>query len=320
LLFLLFSIILILLIGLRYEVGGDWYRYLVVYSYLDAGSFIENFRGNDIAYEFLYWLSIRFFNNIYFVNLVSAAIFVFGLVRFCRTMPMPWLALLVSSPFLIVVVSMGYTRQAAAVGILMLALISLMKGKRFNFYALVILGALFHKTLIFMALIDFLYNRKKYGFLSIFSIISISIALYIVLLPYFEHLIYYYVTTKYHDSGGALVRVFMSTFAGIVFLIFRKRFKETFHDENLWLIFSLISIALLPLAIYYSTFTDRIAIYFIPLQLVVFSRIPILISSTNNRTLFVIAVIFLYLSVMFVWLNFANHAYVWLPYKNVLLT
>jgi len=173
-LFWSFGFVLILAIGFRYEVGGDWDRYLFVYSYLDTGSFIENFRGRDIGYEFFYWISIHFFNSIYFANFASAIVFVFGLIRFCRIMPMPWLALLVSIPFLVVVVAMGYTRQAAAVGLLMLALVSLIKEKRINFYIYIFLGALFHKSLIIMLFMDFFYNRKKIGILSIIALVLLA--------------------------------------------------------------------------------------------------------------------------------------------------
>ena len=319
-LFWSFGFVLILAIGFRYEVGGDWDRYLFVYSYLDTGSFIENFRGRDIGYEFFYWISIHFFNSIYFANFASAIVFVFGLIRFCQIMPMPWLALFVSIPFLVVVVAMGYTRQAAALGMFMFALVSLIKEKRINFYILIFLGAvLFHKSLLITIFIDFFYNRKKLGILSIIALVLFVSVFVIWILPLFKHLIYYYVTTQFHHSEGAVIRVVMSTFAGIIFFIFRKRFKRTFHDENLWLIFSLVSIALLPLAFSYSTFIDRIAIFFIPLQLVIFSRVPMLIYSTYYRTIFIVATITLYVCVLFVWLNFANHAYLWVPYKNILL-
>ena len=314
-----FGLVLILAIGFRHEVGGDWDRYLFVYSYLDTGSFIENFRGRDIAYELFYWVSIHFFNGIYFANFASAIVFVYGLIRFCRIMPIPWLALFVSIPFIVVVVAMGYTRQAAALGLLMLALVSLIKEKRINFYIFLFLGALFHKSLLIMLFIDFFYNRKKIGISSITVLVLLVSVFVIWLLPLYEHLIYYYVTTQFHQSEGSVIRVVMSTFAGIIFFIFRKRFKGTFHDENLWLIFSLVSIALLPLAFFYSTFIDRIAIFFIPLQLVIFSRVPMLIYSTYYRTIFIVATITLYVCVLFVWLNFANHAYLWVPYKNILL-
>jgi hypothetical protein len=111
----------------------------------------------------------------------------------------------------------------------------------------------------------------------------------------------------------------MTFSTAIVFFIFRARFKKVFQDEKLWLIFSIISILLLPLAFFYSTFADRIAIYFLPLQLVVLSRVPVLITSKYNQSLFVVGVVITYSSALFVWLIFGKHSSFWLPYKNILL-
>jgi hypothetical protein len=315
----LIGLIFALIIGFRYEVGGDWDRYLFVFSYLDSASFFENYRAKDIGYEFLYWVSINYFDGVYFVNMVSALIFISGLIRFCRILPLPWLALLVSTPFLIVVVSMGYTRQASAVGLFMWGLVDLMKGKRMNFYLFTIMGSLFHYTVLAMLPIGIIYNLKKINFFKIVLVASvIFIVTYVIFLKEIEHMVYYYITIKYKHSEGAVIRVLVTFFTAIIFFIYRNEFKKNFHDEKLWFIFSLISIAMLPLAIFYSTFADRIAIYFIPIQLVVLSRVPVIIVSKYYRTLFVLGTVVLYFSILFVWLNFGKHSIHWLPYQNIL--
>lgn len=61
--------------------------------------------------------------------------------------PHPWLSLLLAVPHLIVVVAMGYTRQEAALGLLMLGLASLLRTEslpRFIFWVAV--AALFQKA------------------------------------------------------------------------------------------------------------------------------------------------------------------------------
>ncbi len=154
-------IVLVLIIGFRHEIGGDWDRYLFVYNYLDNGDFLDKSKARDVGYEFIYWFFIRFNNGIYLVNLIIAIFFVTGLLRFCRTMPLPWIALFISIPFLVVIVSMGYTRQAAALGFLMWGLVDLTKGRNKTFYASIIIGSLFHYTVIFMLIIGSMYTSKK---------------------------------------------------------------------------------------------------------------------------------------------------------------
>ena len=63
-----------------------------------------------------------------------------------------------------------------------------------------------------------------------------------------------------------------------------------------------------------STALDRVALYMIPLQLAVFSRIPSLNGSDIFSKSISLLIIFFYLVVMMVWLNFANHADLWIPY------
>lgn len=315
---------LVILIGLRHEIGGDWFRYLNTAYGINKGDNFDflSFYTGDYGYRLIHWVSVNYLNGIYSTNLISSIFFVGGLIRFCRAMPIPWLALFISVPFLIVVVSMGYTRQAAAVGFLMWGLIDLINGKKANFYICLLLGALFHYTVLIMLPIGIIYHSNKGNFsrnLIIFLILILSsLSVYYLFISKIEHMIYYYITIKFHHSDGALVRVFMNSFSAIIFFIYRDRFKKAFHDEKLWFIVSVVSILMFPLALYYSTFTDRIAIYFLPLQIVVLSRIPILIASRYYRTLFIFGVLLLYIAALFVWLNFGNFSSFWLPYQNIL--
>jgi len=62
---------------------------------------------------------------------------------------------------------------------------------------------------------------------------------------------------------------------------------------------------------------DRVALYMLPLQLVVFAHLPDIFGRKNQG--FVVAgVVVYYAAVQFVWLNFASHAFAWLPYRNYL--
>ena len=100
LMFWLAGIVTVVLIGYRHEVGGDWDRYISIYAYhKNTVLNFSNFTSGDYAYETIHWFSLNYLNGIYATNLICAAIFVYGLFKFCRTMPFPWLALFVSIPF-----------------------------------------------------------------------------------------------------------------------------------------------------------------------------------------------------------------------------
>lgn len=321
----LYGIFLLVIIGLRHEVGGDWKNYIENYSWLRESGFsvlmtIKSLSA-DVGFNVIYWCSLRFFDGIYTANLICAAIFIAGLLRVCKNMPIPWLALSVAIPYLVVVVAMGYTRQAAAIGFLMWGLIDLMNGKPMRFYGIILLGTLFHKTALFILPVGFLYVNSIRNFKnSLIFILFFAIACVAFLADHFSNLMQYYVTdTQGMESSGAFIRVMMNVLAALVFLNFRKAWTERYSDARLWLIFCVISIIMLPLTVVISTTIDRMALYFLPMQLVIFSRVPMLIGSTYNRTLFVLVVLLFYITTLFVWLNFGNFSSHWLPYQNILI-
>ncbi len=123
--------IFILIIGFRYEVGGDWFNYIGHYDHIVGLELKEAMRGGDPAHKFLNWLMARWDMGVYGTNVIYGAIFMWGLIRFSRQQPYPWLAIVAAVPYLITVVVMGYSRQAVAIGIFLLA-ISYLDEKKFK--------------------------------------------------------------------------------------------------------------------------------------------------------------------------------------------
>ena len=68
-----------------------------------------------------------------------------------------------------------------------------------------------------------------------------------------------------------------------------------------------------------STAVDRVALYFIPIQLVVFSRLPYLARKQVAPVVMKVMIVLGYTAVLFVWLNFATHSKYWIPYQNLFL-
>ena len=115
-----YFIFLFFMIGLRHEVGGDWLQYLYLLEVGKNLSFSESVIFSDPAFGTINWIAAQYNFGIYFVNSIFALIFTWGLLVFCRSQPLPWLALVVAVPYLITVVAMGYSRQGVAIGLIML--------------------------------------------------------------------------------------------------------------------------------------------------------------------------------------------------------
>ena len=70
-----------------------------------------------------------------------------------------------------------------------------------------------------------------------------------------------------------------------------------------------------------STPIDRLALYLIPIQIVVLSRLPGLFAHADRPTMSIVTAVVAYsLAVQLVWLTFGQFAWAWLPYQNYLWT
>ena len=105
-------------------------------------------------------------------------------------------------------------------------------------------------------------------------------------------------------------------------LSMRPRFQLTHAHRLMWTWMALGSLALLILLLLSpaTTALDRLALYLIPLQLFVISALPdaLGISSRVKAQWLGVGLVF-YGLVHFIWLQFAAHAFAWLPYKNALI-
>ena len=117
-----------LFIGLRNEVGCDWDQYLGIFQNVKDG-LIENWATLEPAYFTLNSIFSNFEFGIYLVNAVCALIFSYCLIKFCESLPRPWLGLCVAFPYFIIVVAMGYTRQSVSIALFLLAFLGLEKGQ-----------------------------------------------------------------------------------------------------------------------------------------------------------------------------------------------
>ena len=302
-----------LMMGLRHEVGGDWGNYL---PYLDrAGrlSFSESLRQPDAGYFLLNWLGSKW-GGIYLVNLVCAVVLASGTVRFCRQQPWPWVALAAAVPYMLIVVGMGYTRQSVALGFALLGLTELGRGRTYRFVLLVALGATFHKSAVLLIPIAALAASKN-RLLNVVIVGATTALLYYLLLADNSEVMWEnYVVARYQSQGG-LIRVLMNVVPAVLMLMFAKRIAPDAKERKLWLWMALFAIACLPLVLIASTAVDRVALYLIPIQLFVFSRLPRLAKTTPVRTQLVVGILFYYALVQLVWLNFGVHARGWLPYQ-----
>jgi len=315
----------ILMIGLRYEVGGDWEPYLVYLELADEfkdeiGKILSVGNANAIGYMVLNWLAVNLglesHYEIYAVNLVCAAIFMVGLTKYCRKQPMPWLALAVAMPYMVCCVAMGYTRQATALGFLFWGLSFLRPGKELKFIFLILFGSTFHLSLIVtLPIIVFARERILLVYYPFFVLFVVGIFSIIQSLGVYENYeaIYNYTITLY--SAGAQIRAYMNVLPIIVALFFWKRIKRISPDYKIIKWLSIATFFCIPLLSYSTTMVDRFALYLMVVQVALWPRVVAVQRTMLNRTIWSTMIIGYYGLVLFVWFNYAVHAESWLPYR-----
>lgn len=308
---------LTLLIGYRFEVGGDWGNYLRNLELADVESLLESLDRGDPGYRLLEYVSLNLNWGVFGVNLVGAAIFSYGLAVFCRDLPRPWLALAVAIPYLVMIVAMGYTRQGIAIGCAMVGLVALGRQQLLKFLFWVFLAATFHKSAVLLIPIAGLAAVRRKVWAALLAGATTLLAYSLMLEESVEALTTNYLEAEY-QSEGAFVRLAMNAMPALMLLLMAKRFSMSLPQEKLWRWFAVISIALFVFYFYSpsSTAVDRVGLYMLPLQLVVFSYFPEVMGSPQGRnTGLVSLVVAYYAAVAFVWLNFATHAHAWIPYR-----
>ena len=214
--------VLVLIIGFRHEVGGDWISYL---ENLDRTIGIPLYKALNVdpGYNFLNWFGANIFGGIYLVNLICAGLFSWGLLEYCKFQRRPELALLTAVPYIIIVVGFGYTRQAVGLGMGMASLVALQNGRFLRFIVFIAFGMLFHKSLIIFLPFALFYKFKNRLIVASSVLIVLLVVFLVLLQEYINGLISAYIITNY-DSSGAGIRGAMNALPAIIFLVWYKRF------------------------------------------------------------------------------------------------
>lgn len=312
--FLFGALATICMVGLRYKVGPDWNTYVIIFWNAQTNLLSAAMELGDPGYQALNWIAYQLGADIWLVNFFAAAIFGWGLFRFCSAQPAPWVTAAIAVPYMIIVVAMGYTRQSIALGVLMAGLARQGRGASvLNFAVYVAIAATFHKTAVVVFPLVALAGRGS-KFIGFLIAVSASILLYDSFLQSaVNDLIRNYIDSDY-SSQGAGIRIAMNMLAAVLLWVFKGKLGFSPHEAIIWRNFGFAAVmfAVLIFVTPSSTAVDRMSLYIMPLQLAVLTRVALL---GRHRTSGIAGVLIYMFAVQYVWLNFAQHARFWVPYR-----
>lgn len=314
----IYSFALAIFIGGRWKTGGDWgnyYNNLQPFYWLRLGDAAAT--SKDIGYTFLSIVAAQFTTGIVVITMFTGVIMAYALMTFCLKQPRPWLCMAVAFPYLVVACGMGYIRQGIAISFILLGLVALDRERIGRYVGWVTVGALFHATALVLIPLGAVASRRNRLIVITLVAVATVLAFRTLIASRSATLVVNYVDAD-ASSSGALVRAFMGALPGAIFLIFRKQFQLTGTPLRAWMALSAAGVLAVPAVMLYpsSTVIDRLGLYLLPLQCFIFSRVPdALAKNQQQRLLFTVGILLLYITAFFVFMNFGDHAAAWSPYR-----
>jgi len=312
-------IIVAIITGLRFRVGGDWVTYLGYLERSQIASFGESLALADPLYECLNWLASSIDQGIALVNSVVAALFYLGVYRILADVNYRWIAIAAGTPYLFIVVGMGYSRQAMALGFVMMGYAALVQGRSLAFATYALIGSGCHKSaLVVLPLALIVSGRnpvRRVGFASLAAVVGYDV----FVADYADKLQQVYLVEQLTTSQGAGIRLAMNGICGVGILFLRKTATQSSLDHRFWLWLGFASALLWAVFIAlgdYSTAFDRMSIYCMPIQMY-FAQLLVKSSSIHSRATVSVFLGLVYFLVLLIWLLFAAHSQYWLPYQSI---
>lgn len=310
--------VLFLFVAFRFEVGCDWSGYLHQYHFYNRAAITDFLNTREVLwislFRFQHWLELPY----PWINVFAAIIFFAGAHVMARRQPDALAFLIFLLPVLIINMPMSGIRQGAAIGVMCMAFMAFNDRALLRFLALTAIAAALHSSaLVFLLLVPLVsgnYSRQR---LLLAGLLALPGGFLMMSGESGEVAASRYLDTNI-EAAGAAFRVGILAFSGAYFLIFLKRkWRDSFpQDFKLAMIGSLLMIAMLALLPVSSVIADRMAYYLIPIQAMVFARIPYL-AWRSERALHVIWPYLALLALFVVWSTRSvlfQHCY--MPYQT----
>ncbi len=298
---------LFLFSGFRFEVGCDWSGYLNNWL-VQFSSYRQAWSRSEPAH----WTLIHFLHQsglpYQYLNVVTSGIFFTGLHMLARRQPNRLAFLALAFPILIINMPMSGIRQGAAIGLLCFAFNAFRDRRLMLYVGWVLAGSLFHSSsLLFLVLAPFVWGRLTKKNMVLASLLAAPGLFALMQTEAADVAASRYIDTGV-DAAGAAFRLGILSLSGVLFQwklapAWRREFPQ---DYKLASIGAWMMIGFLALVFVSSVIGDRFGYYLIPIQIMIFSRIPYL-KGIKNRPLLSVAPYVALSLVFIVWTQMSGH-------------
>lgn len=319
-----FANFLILFAGTRFDTGCDFWGYLQRFNNIDPSTTpVDSLLLEEPGFQFIIH-TVKYFDLSYmWLNVICTLIIIPCVYRFSKLARDPLILISLLFPIFIVQLSMSGLRQAIAASFLLMAVISFIDKKRLSVIFWLIFGSLFHESVLIFIPIVLVCGKKVEVKRIVYSLLILGP---IAAIAMSERASVYndrYISQIYGESSssGALFRLALLLVPSLIFEWKKKSFNDSFpYFYPLLRLFSLITIALIPVALISTVAVHRLSYYVLPVQMLTLSLIPYILAKNHQNLMLAkflpIMMLGLYIVVWFSVSSNANSCYV--PYQSYL--
>ncbi len=314
-------VVLVLFIGLRHKVGMDWNNYLLMVQLAGSGTLVESFDYAEPAFAAVLWLSAKLGAGVYGTNFVVAIMLMAGIFRFAKSTPLPWVAVAVALPVLVIVVGMSAIRQASAIGVLLWLASDWSTSSLKRRVAFTLVAAMFHFSAIFFLMFAAMGLKLRAEYKLIIGVVMgaamVGFLQYSGGAEYYDQ-VYVSGQSDITYSSGATQHVLLNGIPALL-VLFGRRVRQTLFPSALLVQMAWLAILLIPAAFVFSAASGRMTLYLFPVSMYVIAALPGMFAQSSLRAALRTAVGGVLVGILYVWLQYANSSYAHVPYNNALM-
>jgi len=302
----------------RFEVGCDWSGYLNQYYIYTDPFGADVFSQREPLWAGLVtiqgWLGLPY----PWINVFSSLIFFAGVHAMARREPNAVAFLVLLFPILIINMPMSGIRQGVAVGIMCMAYVAFVDRALVRFIVLTVIAAGFHSSAAgFLLLVPLVQGDYSWKRLVLAGFLALPGAYALLLGDDASLAASRYIGTDVAAAGAIFRGGFLVATAAFFLLVLRRSWAATFPNEyKLAVIGSYMMAALIIVVPVSSVIGDRIGYYLIPIQTMIFARLPYLKLRWERQLIILSPYLALFL-IFAVWTSLSNHFKAcYVPYQS----
>ncbi|MFN4113447.1 MAG: EpsG family protein [Sphingomonadaceae bacterium] len=314
--FLLFTAV----IGLRYEIGPDWWAYLNQLRVMPQQSLGTLAERGELGWAILVQFSDSMGWGIHGLAIASGLVFCIGLFAIARACQEPMLAVVAAVPYLSIAVAMSGMRQAMAIGIVFFLIAKWYRYPVWLKIVLVLVAASFHFSALALLLVVALDSRMQLGRRIVAGAFVFAVVAWQVSTS--DIRVDRYTRTYFEDGAaasaeGALYHVLLTAVPCLAYFFMRRRWIELYGRISIIDILAAIGVIALVFVFFFPTATDRMTLYFSAVALIIQGNFPQLWRGRTEQMLVRTGIVVLNAVAMMTFLIAGNKAGSFVPYKSV---